>query len=324
MFDTKSRIAYGIFGLLRGKRALITLSTGLIVCFLLLFTLSKFFAEAQTGTARFLLNASSTQVIPQETFTVAVGLDTAAQDVVGVDAVLRFNSDILEVVDVSLGTAGFTTLVPGTNNLIDLTKAVTKNLQDARQSQLEFGLLSFDQSTELLTAPLNGIFDPVSNPIATVTFKALALGNSAIEIMRNQDGTTDANIVIINGGQPEDILGSTSDSVSIDVVTLASPTPTPSPTASPTPDPTPSSTPLSSASPSPSASPCVLAYDFNHDDLVDIRDVMQVTSRWNSKVGNPKYNSLYDTDSDGDIDIVDIQRVVSTWGQRCNGAGNGT
>ena len=131
MFDTKSRIAYGIFGLLRGKRALITLSTGLIVCFLLLFTLSKFFAEAQTGTARFLLNASSTQVIPQETFTVAVGLDTAAQDVVGVDAVLRFNSDILEVVDVSLGTAGFATLVPGTNNLIDLTlsKRSERNLR---------------------------------------------------------------------------------------------------------------------------------------------------------------------------------------------------
>src|SRR3989344_2065281 len=324
MFDTKSRIAYGIFGLLRGKRALITLSTGLIVCFLLLFTLSKFFAEAQTGTARFLLNASSTQVIPQETFTVAVGLDTAAQDVVGVDAVLRFNSDILEVVDVSLGTAGFTTLVPGTNNLIDLTQAVTKNLQDATQSQLEFGLLSFDQGTELLTTPLNGIFDPVSNPIATVTFKALTLGNSAIEIARNQDGTTDANIVIINGSQPEDILGTGSDSVNVAVVALASPTPTPVPTPTPTPSPTPSPTLDPTPSPSPSASPCVLLYDFNHDGLVDIRDIMQVTSRWNTKTGNPKYDSQYDTDADGDIDIVDIQRVVNTWGQRCNGAGDGT
>ena len=320
MFDTKSRIITGLFHILRGKRALFTWSTGLTICLLLVIAISRYIAEAQTGTARFLLHASSTQVLPEETFTVAVGLDTAAESVVGVDVVLRFNSDVLEVADVTLGANGYSTLVPGQNNLIDLVQAVSINSQDPTQSQLEFGLLSFDQDTELLTDPLNGIFDPTTSPIAIVTFRALMPGDASIEIAGIQDGTTDANIVIISGSQPEDILGTASDVVAIAVVALASPTPTPSPTPTATPDPTLPPTPSPSSSPAPSASPCILAYDFNHDNLIDIRDVIQVTSRWNSRTGNPKYNSLYDTDSDGDIDIVDIQRVVSTWGQRCNGA----
>jgi hypothetical protein len=57
--------------------------------------------------------------------------------------------------------------------------------------------------------------------------------------------------------------------------------------------------------------------DIDGDCDVDIMDIMQVASRWNSSGGDPDYNPRYDFDGDGDIDIVDIMNVAARWGDTC-------
>ena len=60
-----------------------------------------------------------------------------------------------------------------------------------------------------------------------------------------------------------------------------------------------------------------LSADVDCDCDVDIVDIMLVASRWDSQVGDPKYDPHYDRDSDGDIDIVDIMLVASHWDESC-------
>lgn len=44
---------------------------------------------------------------------------------------------------------------------------------------------------------------------------------------------------------------------------------------------------------------------------------MLVASRWNSHVGDARYDARCDLDSDGDIDIVDLMMVATHWNQDC-------
>ena len=53
--------------------------------------------------------------------------------------------------------------------------------------------------------------------------------------------------------------------------------------------------------------------DIDNDGDVDIFDIQLVAARWNTRTGEPDYDSLYDIDQDGDVDIFDIQRVASWW-----------
>ena len=55
-------------------------------------------------------------------------------------------------------------------------------------------------------------------------------------------------------------------------------------------------------------------YDLNHDGKIDIVDIMQVASKWNSKQNDGKYELIFDFNNDGKIDIVDIMSIVSKWG----------
>jgi len=55
-------------------------------------------------------------------------------------------------------------------------------------------------------------------------------------------------------------------------------------------------------------------YDLNDDSKVDIVDIMQVASRWNTQTGDPNYDVTYDVNGDGKIDIVDIMLVAAQWG----------
>ncbi|MBU1750131.1 MAG: PKD domain-containing protein [Chloroflexi bacterium] len=57
--------------------------------------------------------------------------------------------------------------------------------------------------------------------------------------------------------------------------------------------------------------------DLDHDCDVDVADIMQVTSRWNTHTGDPGYNTACDLDHDGDIDVADIMQVAAVWGQSC-------
>ena len=67
----------------------------------------------------------------------------------------------------------------------------------------------------------------------------------------------------------------------------------------------------------PTMAGCGLLGDLNEDGKVDVTDIMMVTSRWNSSVGDDDYNPAYDLDSDGGIDIVDIMLVANHWGETC-------
>ena len=55
-------------------------------------------------------------------------------------------------------------------------------------------------------------------------------------------------------------------------------------------------------------------YDLNYDGKIDIIDIMQVASKWNSKLNDGKYELIFDFNNDGKIDIVDIMSIVSKWG----------
>ncbi|MBU0490215.1 MAG: peptidoglycan DD-metalloendopeptidase family protein [Chloroflexi bacterium] len=58
--------------------------------------------------------------------------------------------------------------------------------------------------------------------------------------------------------------------------------------------------------------------DLDHDCDVDVADIMQVASRWNTHTGDPGYDPAYDLDHDGDIDVADIMLVAAAWGQTCD------
>ncbi len=97
----------------------------------------------------------------------------------------------------------------------------------------------------------------------------------------------------------------------------ATPTPTPTQTATPTPTPTPTATPTPTPTPTATSTPCILFGDFDENGVVDVLDIQEVASRWNTSVGDPDYDPTYDLDSDGDIDVVDIMIVSGQWGATC-------
>ena len=54
--------------------------------------------------------------------------------------------------------------------------------------------------------------------------------------------------------------------------------------------------------------------DINEDGVVDIFDVVRVTSVYGSKEGYPDWDPLCDLDGDGDVDIFDVVMVTSQYG----------
>ncbi len=57
------------------------------------------------------------------------------------------------------------------------------------------------------------------------------------------------------------------------------------------------------------------AGDVNKDGIVNILDVVAVTSRYGSKVGDPNYDAVCDVNKDGKIDILDLTIVTSNYGK---------
>jgi uncharacterized protein YvpB len=55
-------------------------------------------------------------------------------------------------------------------------------------------------------------------------------------------------------------------------------------------------------------------FDFDGNGTVDVGDIMQVASRWNTKAGDSQYNAKYDFDGDGNITVGDIMKVAAQWG----------
>ncbi len=61
--------------------------------------------------------------------------------------------------------------------------------------------------------------------------------------------------------------------------------------------------------------PLLSVADFNGDGKVNIADIKDIVSRYNSADGDDLYHPLYDLDVDGDIDSHDIIKAVRTYGE---------
>lgn len=57
--------------------------------------------------------------------------------------------------------------------------------------------------------------------------------------------------------------------------------------------------------------------DINGDCKVNILDIQQVASGWNTALGDPDYNPAFDVNNDDKVNILDIQQVASRWGDVC-------
>lgn len=290
----------------------------LLAFFLMHQTLTRVQAA---GGAQMLLSAGKTTLAVNETVIVGIGMDSGTVKVTGVDAVLMFNSNVLQLVGGQIGNTTLKTLVPGANNALDPNRAVQINQTDPTQSTVSVGVFGFDQSNDQLTASVSGTVDPATNPLVTLTFKAISAGQTSIMPKFTSGGTDESNIVSLDTGDVVDIMASPTSTLNIAVVVSSptpTPVPTPSPTATPTPTPSPTGEPTPTPSPTPSPSPTACSVgNVNNDSHVDIVDIMLVASRWNSHPGDGKYDALYDRNHDGTISIVDIQMVANAWGANC-------
>ena len=82
---------------------------------------------------------------------------------------------------------------------------------------------------------------------------------------------------------------------------LSTPTPTSKPTNTPTNTKKPTSTPTSVKS----------TGDFNKDGVINMSDVMLLANRFNTTIGNPRYDPTYDLNNDGAISMSDVMIIAS-------------
>ncbi len=82
---------------------------------------------------------------------------------------------------------------------------------------------------------------------------------------------------------------------------------TPTPTRSNTPTHTPTNTPTPTRpnTPTPTTNPAAIG-DFNGDRVINMADVIDLASRFNKVVGDPKYDRKYDLNNDGVINMADV------------------
>jgi hypothetical protein len=170
------------------------------------------------------LSLAPTQVElePNESFTLDVILDTGGEAVVGVDVILYFDSDLLEVVDIAPNHSAFKTFVPfSTDNW------VKRNQNNPSRSTIEFGAVIFDQGQDQVTGPVSGVI----NPLITIAFRARSGSQSAIFFgFEGLGATRDSNVVVVSGEEVSDILQDPSENdcqVTISNGATVTPTPTP-------------------------------------------------------------------------------------------------
>lgn len=276
------------------KATFIVIGIGSIFFFLSFF-MTRFainrFANAQVSSqsAQLLLASATNEVAVGDLFTLGIGLDSQTDTVIGIDTLLRFNSDLVEVIGVATGSSQLKTLVPGDNNQIDLTRAVHIDTANPTNSTLEIGLVAFDLDTQSTTSGILGTFDPLVNPLATVAFRAKQSGVVDFAYVFTALGDPhDSNVVALFEA-PEDIL---LEPVSAVQVAIVAPSPSPTPIG------------------------CI-QIDYNTSGEIDVQDIMQIASRWDAVTGDPTFDPIYDLDQNGSIDIRDIQLVAARFGEPC-------
>ena len=188
-------------------------------------------AASKAQAATLILSPASGTVSVDQSISVDVMLNTQGAAIDGVDInSLHYNQTILEVQDANSSTAGVE-ITAGT--LFSQTLTNTVNTTS--------GTIDFSQVTT------GGVTYTGSGKLATITFKGLVAGTSAVTFDFTLGSTADTNVA----GEGVDQLTSVGNG-SFTVSTVPSPSPSPSLTPSPFPSPSPS--PSSTPTPTPSSS----------------------------------------------------------------------
>lgn len=127
-------------------------------------------------------------VIPGQTFTLNLGLDTGTSHVVGLDAQLNYDPSLVDLVSVATISASLPT-VAGPVTTIDGAK---------------YSLLAFDGTQ--VTPAILGNWDAAQSPLAQTTFKAKKVGKFVAKLVFTPANTTDSNVVSLDTGNPVDVL----------------------------------------------------------------------------------------------------------------------
>ena len=127
-------------------------------------------------------NPASKTVAPNETFNVAVVVNTGGAETDGVDALVRYDGNKLEFVSAAMGTL--------------YSQVLTPNPTPTTAGQLTLGAAAASGES------YNG-----TGTLATITFKAIAEGTANVYYDFTSGSTTDSNVVY----QGEDLLGSISN-----------------------------------------------------------------------------------------------------------------
>lgn len=170
-----------------------------LLSFLLLINPSA--SLAQTSSPHLSLTPTVKEVNTGINFNVTVSVDTGGQQASGVDAVVQYDSSLLEVVSVSEGTF-FPTITTITTTL---GKVEIYGVADTGSPKTGTGTL------------------------ATITFKGKAPGTAAVSFVCQSDSTSDSNI---NSTSDTDVIVCTSNVSASYVITGQSTTTTPAATAS--------------------------------------------------------------------------------------------
>lgn len=156
---------------------------------------------AQTSSPHLSLTPTVKEVNTGINFNVTVSVDTGGQQASGVDAVVQYDSSLLEVVSVSEGTF-FPTITTITTTL---GKVEIYGVADTGSPKTGTGTL------------------------ATITFKGKAPGTAAVSFVCQSNSTSDSNI---NSTSDTDVIVCTSNVSASYVITGQSTTTTPAATAS--------------------------------------------------------------------------------------------
>lgn len=167
----------------------------------------------------------------QEEFPIKVTLATGERNVNNADLIINFDPQFLQVVNIIPGSGTnfpFKTFLPiDTNGNFDPSKAI-------KPQTVEIGATTFDYKNSQINPPFNGTLG-VTNPLMTIIFKAINIGNTTLTFAFQPGATNDTNLV--EAENANDILHSVnSTTVTISQETSPSPSVTPvspSPTTPP-------------------------------------------------------------------------------------------
>ena len=207
-----------------------------------------------------------------------VMINTGGEATAGVDVVLNFNKDILELTDITVypenSNNAFEQFLTADFNAIPQSPSEIQLISQANNQ----GTVSLSAITNVFTS-FNGVLGP-NNPLARIKFKVLTNSPTSVDFLFTPDSTTDTNMV---SNDDRDLLKSVTNM-------LVNQNP-----------------PITYPEASSGAKPG----DLDNNSTVDIYDYTQLLSDF-SKTGS---GLTSDIDKDDDVDIFDYTILLTNFGR---------